>query len=55
MHVHVVAMLSTKDEYKNEQVTTFESVKGSLENPGRYPILFMDMLLDVQQIFPYLT
>ena len=51
MQVCWAALLSVKEEYINEHVIEFELVEGIQQN-GRPPHLFMDMLTDGQRTFP---
>mgnify|MGYP007011739288 CR=1 FL=1 len=52
MQVYEVAMLSVNEEYDNEHVTEFESLKGSHKIPEKRWYLFWEILTDGQQIFP---
>ena len=53
IQIDTEAMLSTNEEYDNEQVTEFESTKERQRIPEYNLHLFMDELTDGQQIFPF--
>jgi len=54
MQMQLEALLSANEEYVNEHVIEFESLKGKQEIPDRCLHLFMDELTDGQRIFPFL-